>query len=280
MAKIPKRRYSTADEFAADLRRFLDGEAITARPVGHAERLWRWCRKYPLAASVMVAVVTGSVVGFAFLSHLSTWFVRETALDGVRREADLLEGINAYYSEDVVGRLDLDEIKVTHEYARMKNALPAPKTFTIDAAERISKNVAGMQVRLYSDHPWRQDGGPKNDFERTALDKLRAQATREGSQLEYHEFSKQDGQPLVRYARAQIMRESCVKCHNVHESSPRRDWQVGDLAGVLAITRSLDRDIERTRSGLRGAFALVAAIAVTLLALLLVLLPRRRPQPR
>ena len=121
----------------------------------------------------MVAVMTGSVVGFAFLSHLSTWFVRETALDGVRREADLLEGINAYYSEDVVGRLDTDEIKVTHEYAQMKNALPAPKTFIIDAAERISADVAGMQVRLYSDHPWRQDGGPKNDFKRrTARQKL------------------------------------------------------------------------------------------------------------
>ncbi len=71
-----------------------------------------------------------------------------------------------------------------------------------------------------------------------------------------------------------------MKCHNDHASSPRRDWQVGDLAGVLAITRPLDRDIERTRSGLRGAFALVAAIAVTLLALSLVLLPRRRPQAR
>ena len=195
MAKSRNRRYSTAAEFAADLRRFLDGEAIAARPVRHAERLWRWCRKYPLAAAVMVAVVTGSAV----LSHLSNELVQETALDGVRREADLFEGINVFYSEIVVGRrivedgveveaLDRNVIQVTHRYAQMKNALPAPKTLTIDSAEMISAGVPGMEVRFYSDHPWRDNGGPKNDFERTALDRLRAQATREGSQLEYREF--------------------------------------------------------------------------------------------
>lgn len=291
MAKIAHRRYSTADAFATDLRRFLDGEAIAARPVGRTERLLRWCRKNPLAASVMTAVATGSVVGFAFLSHLSTWFVQETALDGVRREADLMEGINAYYSEVV---LDIDRlerafwdkgigqsgegnaIQITHQYATRKNALPYPKTFVIDASKRLNADVVGMQVRLYSDNPWRTVGGPKDDFERTALAKLRAQANLEGSKFEYHEFPKHDGQPLVRYARAQIMQENCVKCHNTHASSPKRDWKVGDVVGVLAITRPLDRDIERTRSGLRGAFALMSAIAGTLLVLSLVFLPQRR----
>jgi hypothetical protein len=85
----------------------------------------------------------------------------------------------------------------------------------------------------------------------------------------------------VRYARAQIMQESCVSCHNDPTgSSPKHDWKVGDVAGVLAITRTLEDDIERTRSGLRGAFVLVAAIAVTLLTLSLVLLPRRQSKAR
>jgi hypothetical protein len=36
--------------------------------------------------------------------------------------------------------------------------------------------------------------------------------------------------------------------------------------GVLKIVRSLDRDIERTRQGLLGAFVLMAGSAVLLLA--------------
>jgi len=157
----------------------------------------------------------------------------------------------------------------------MKNALPYPKTFTIDAGKRISSNVPGMQVRLYSDNPWRENGGPINDFEKAALKRLRDKAKIKGVKLEYHQFQSRDGQQLVSYARAQIMQENCVHCHNSHKSSPKNDWKVGDVAGVLAITRPLDRDIERTHSGLRGAFTLVAATAVVLLLLSLLLLPRR-----
>jgi hypothetical protein len=181
-----------------------------------------------------------------------------------------------YYSEEVVGRLDLEEVKVTHEYAKMTNALPLPATFTIDAGERISESAEGMDVRLYSDYPWRKDGGAKDDFEKEALKQLRDQADEEDSSLEYHQFSEEDGLPLVRYARAQIMKENCVKCHNQDTTSPKRDWNVGDVAGVLSISRPLKQEIERTRSGLRGAFALVAGIAATLITLSLILFPKSR----
>lgn len=57
------------------------------------------------------------------------------------------------------------------------------------------------------------------------------------------------------------MKQTCVKCHNGDTQSPKRDWQEGDLAGVLAITRPVERDIARTSSGLRGAFLIMSVIA-------------------
>lgn len=53
----PNSRYSTAGEFAADLRRFLDGRPIQARRIGPIERTWRWCRRNPAVASLTFGII-------------------------------------------------------------------------------------------------------------------------------------------------------------------------------------------------------------------------------
>jgi hypothetical protein len=71
MAKVSARRYASAAEMADDLRRFLNGEAIRARPVGRAEKLARWARRNPAVAtlltvvSLLLVLVTAGAVGFA-----------------------------------------------------------------------------------------------------------------------------------------------------------------------------------------------------------------------
>jgi adenylate cyclase len=78
------------------------------------------------------------------------------------------------------------------------------------------------------------------------------------------------------------MQTDCIKCHNNDTNSTKRDWKVGDVGGVLEIIRPLDRDIARTREGLRGTFLLMAAVSGALLGLsglILVVRPRRFKYP-
>ena len=273
MAKTPARRYATAAQMSADLRRFLSGEPIEARPVGSLERLWSWSRRYPLAAALFLSLALGSVAGFVYLTAVSSYFVRETALDSARMEADMMESVNAYYS-DLVDRLRTKEVLVTHEYAlKPTNALPLPATFTIDSGERMSRNESGLKFRLYSQYPFRANGGPKDDLEREAL-RLLTKKSKDRPlprTLEHHEFVTIDERPYLFYARGQLMKESCWKCHNNHPNSPKKDWKEDDLVGVLAITRPLDRDIARTRSGLRTAFGLMGTTAACLAAFAVVM---------
>ncbi len=63
LAKQPSRRYKTAGALAADLRRWLAGEPIQARPVSRFERLWLWTKRhlalaitFGLAAAALVAI--------------------------------------------------------------------------------------------------------------------------------------------------------------------------------------------------------------------------------
>jgi hypothetical protein len=64
--KAPQRRYSSAQALGAELRRFLGGEPIQARPVGAFEKGWRWCRRRPVIAALtaaLVVAVLGGLIG-------------------------------------------------------------------------------------------------------------------------------------------------------------------------------------------------------------------------
>ena len=60
LEKNPSRRYASAEALAGDLRRWLDGKPISARPVSAIEHAWRWCRRRPavaaLAASLLMTI--------------------------------------------------------------------------------------------------------------------------------------------------------------------------------------------------------------------------------
>jgi tetratricopeptide (TPR) repeat protein len=66
LEKEPARRYTSAQELADDLRRFLDGVPLRARPVPVWERAWRWARRRPAAAGLLVlsgVAVAGLLAG-------------------------------------------------------------------------------------------------------------------------------------------------------------------------------------------------------------------------
>lgn len=65
LEKEPARRYRTALALAEDLQHWLDGEPITARAAGKAERLWRWCRRRPAIAGLAAAVVLLFIAGIS-----------------------------------------------------------------------------------------------------------------------------------------------------------------------------------------------------------------------
>lgn len=279
VAKSPSRRYATGRELAEDLRRYLSGEPIRARPVGRGERVWRWCRRNPVPASLLIAVTLGSAFGLQHLSRLGEHFVRSTALTSAAQQAEMFETFNDYYSRRVVERVKLFGIEAVSDYASRPRTVPLPATATHELGQEISEcGKSGMQVRLYSDFPFRPrtNGGPSDDFEWDALRSLRRNPDEP-----VHRFEDFDGRPVLRYAIARRMKAGCIDCHNRHPDSTKRDWEVGDVRGVLEIIRPLDRDVKRVRDDLRGTFGLMAVISVSLLALtgFILVIGKRRREP-
>jgi eukaryotic-like serine/threonine-protein kinase len=73
LEKDPRRRYTSAQALADDLRSWLDSRPIAARRVGPAERAWLWCKRKPavaaLAATAAFAFVGGTAAVIVVQSH-------------------------------------------------------------------------------------------------------------------------------------------------------------------------------------------------------------------
>src|SRR5262249_10591513 len=195
-------------------------------------------------------------------------------------QAELLETATQEYSRNVQ-RVEQAHFPVNKTVPPTPGTVPLtiPATFLHDIGAQLGQtSKTGVRVRQYSDlpFPWRTEGGPRDDFERAALQRLRES----NGQATVHEFTEIGGQPVVRYAQARVMQQSCVECHNTHPQSPRKDWQVGDVRGVLEIIRPLDKDEARVGEALRLALLLSAVVSGLLLGgcLLVVGAGRRRSQ--
>ncbi|MBI4601929.1 MAG: serine/threonine-protein kinase [Planctomycetes bacterium] len=115
LEKHPDRRYASAAELAADLRRFLRHEPIQARPRSALSRWGRrfWRQRYPWAAAL--AVLAAAVLGIVVLSRQSG--ERTTVADFERVTADLglstdpslsSDGALLVYASDRASGKDLD----------------------------------------------------------------------------------------------------------------------------------------------------------------------------
>jgi WD40 repeat protein/serine/threonine protein kinase len=106
MDRDPDGRYASAGELAADLQRFLDDEPVRARPLGPLEKAYRWCRRNPTLAGLLVAAA-GLLLMLGVASTLAIYHVRlQGALAGEEeqrgRAEDALLKANRYrYVNDI-----------------------------------------------------------------------------------------------------------------------------------------------------------------------------------
>lgn len=108
--KEPAKRYVSAEELANDLRRFRHGKPILARPVGVVERAWKWAKRHPMTAALLVGMILVTLLGFAGI----TWQWHQTRL---ARDAALAEKL-----EKEEQRLQAEQARADAEKAQADEA--------------------------------------------------------------------------------------------------------------------------------------------------------------
>jgi len=203
---------------------------------------------------------------------LQSRLVESALLRDAARYSRAISEFRTLYTAKVVEVVRPHGTEVTHDTEGKENAIPLPVTLSIELGNRITEMESGGHVRLYSPYPfpWRREtSGLQDDFARDAWNFFQV-----SPDTSFFRFEEIDGRPSLRFATADLMRPSCVNCHNTHPESPKTDWKVRDVRGVLEVAIPIDTFIAERRSGILNTFFLIGGM--TLLALVTVVVVRSR----
>jgi WD40 repeat protein len=218
--KEPRRRYGSALALAEDLARFQAGKPVQARPVGRLERSWRWCRRNPAAAALMLSLLLGAAVasGLAVVADQNAEEARLNA-EQARKE-----------KEETRKQLELARESVfTAQLARVEAALGAKET---NRARELLHDYNFCPIDL-RDFAWR--------FYNTG--KIAVPLKGDSHQVVSLAFSR-DGLQLASCAR----RETAVRLWDVHTGKECASLQ-GHAAEVTSVAFSIDGQTLTSRSG-------------------------------
>lgn len=201
--------------------------------------------------------------------------VQTIALQDAKSYSEALANFRSLYTSEVVNKAKANGLEVTHDYRQKDNAIPLPATLTMKLAESIGKDGSGVSANLYSDYPfpWRKEagGGLRDEFAKQAWKTLQQKPDEP-----YYQLEQVNGRESLRYATADLMRAACVDCHNSHPDTPKDDWKVGDLRGVLEVTLPMDRIAVHQAEKFRESLITYILLAGSGLALVIGLLTRGR----
>ncbi len=141
LSKEPARRYASANEFAADLRRHLADEPVLARPASATYRVGRFARRHRMAVAAVVGVVAASLGG-------TVWALRErdAALEAESRATGLLAEVSA--ARDLAEDLALEAGRTADFLGGVLSAanprVLGPKASILDALDLAARQVDAL----------------------------------------------------------------------------------------------------------------------------------------
>jgi WD40 repeat protein/serine/threonine protein kinase len=152
LQKKPGDRYATAEELAEDLQRYLAREPIRARPVSVWERGFKWARRRPGAAALVLALAA-SLIGLLSLGIWSYEKIKHHLHEAEGARADAVaETYRALVSECLAleiarpaGWRD-DEIRNLNLLARMET----PKRNAVELRTLATASLGGIDVREFA----------------------------------------------------------------------------------------------------------------------------------
>jgi len=199
---------------------------------------WKLILPIPIFAVIAVAAV------WIVLPPQIEGNVRDDAAQSAVQTAKQFKIIRGYYTKNVIKKVKANgAIKPSFNHKTEPNTVPLPATLIHDLSSLLSKE--DTTVNLYSAFPFPVRGKRELDtFQTEAWKFLNANPDQN-----YVRQETRNGQQIVRVGVADHMAaQGCVNCHNGHPESPKTDWKLGDVRGVLEVSTVIDAQLAKGAS--------------------------------
>ena len=190
--------------------------------------------------------------------------VVEKAIHNSTNVIEQMRAVRGYYTKNVVKKIaGMAGVSASSDYEGKEGVIPLPATMVHELSDSFQK--IGTSLKLYSEYPFPNRKGRQLDaFQEKALAALRNDP--EGVYIIKEEVS---GRTVVRAAMPEVMSaEGCVNCHNSHLMTPKNDWKLGEVRGVMEAQEDITEQITAANN---IAYELVMGFAIVLIVLTVIL---------
>jgi len=157
------------------------------------------------------------------------------------RAADYIHAVietnRTIYSQYIVERLSETVSLKASENWEKANTLPLPAQFLMMSSKIVNSKNLGIKYRLMSLWPINKKNASKTKKEKEGLKKVALNPKKP-----YIWTARKNGQVLFNAVYPDLaVTKSCVRCHNNHPKSPKRDFKRNDVMGGIHISFPISR---------------------------------------
>lgn len=195
--------------------------------------IWR------LLLPVPIVLILTAGLDWMFVPRTFAGMAINDAVLSNQQIAAQFKAMRSYYSEWVVkDAVESGALKASHDHKNDPKTIPLPATLMHDLSALLADKDTGMLLVSPYPFPDRKDR-KLDDFQRDAWNALVG-----NPKNVFWREEMRNGKHVVRVAIADVMSsQSCVNCHNADPNSPKRDWQIGDVRGVLEVSSIIDAQL-------------------------------------
>lgn len=219
---------------------------------------------YLIFVTLVGGVVT--VAALSILSAQSEYLLKQNAINNAARYLEAISEFRSLYTSEVVSAAKKSGLTISHDYENIDGVIPLPATLSMKLGESIGLQQSGAKTSLYSRYPffWREQDSLEIFSQQFPIDAW--EYLNENPEQFFSRFETVDGKLSVRYAVADRMRAACINCHNQHEDTPKDDWEIGDVRGVLEVVLPLDEITVSTEKHFSNILMVVGGLTLFFIA--------------